>query len=235
MRATWSRLLRGTAVPASGAEPVTPSADSDLDRRPSVARLTLRRAISFCAAMLPGASCSTRRNAASAASVFSLGPRDHAEHEVRLGFVGGEHDRPDGHMPRPLDVALGAQQGPRERDEAAMVVGGETDGVLGVGDRLPVEPSATGRDARLAVRQGALGIQFDRGGGGDQRAIGVVVGELCLPEQAESVDIVGILDEQRAQHRDRLGGAPAITQMSRPAPAPGFAYPSVNRRPWRLT
>ena len=203
-----------TAVPASvgsaGAEPVTPSADPDPESErgapdPQASQLVEGGHVARGELQHP-----TERRLGR--QVLSLGPRHHAEREVRLGFVGGEHDRPDGHMPRPLDVALGAQQRPRESDEAPMVVGGETDGVLGVGDRLPVPPAATGRDARLAVRQGALGIQFDRGGGGGQRAVRVVVGELRLPEQAESVDIVGILGEQRAQNRDRLGGAAAVTE-----------------------
>ena len=53
--------------------------------------------------------------------------------------------------------------------------------------------------------QVALGIERDRLGGGDERAVGVVVGQLRLAQQIETVEVMRILAEENPQLPDRLG------------------------------
>jgi hypothetical protein len=85
-------------------------------------------------------------------------------------------------------------------------------GFLGMGDRLAMQPAAARRDARLTVRQVALRLQSDRGGGGEARAVGVVIGELSLPEQTQGLQVVRVVGQQRPQPGDGLGRAPVLTQ-----------------------
>ena len=71
-----------------------------------------------------------------------------------------------------------------------MVSGGQADRLLGVRYGLTVQTAPAGCDARLAVGQIARGIERDRSGGRDERAIGVVIGQLRLAQQTETVEVI---------------------------------------------
>ncbi len=81
----------------------------------------------------------------------------------------------------------------------------EADGVLGMGDGLAMAPAPAVRDARLPVGELPVGVEPDRRGGGEQRAVGVVIGQLGVAQTSECIEVVGIVVKQRTQPSDRLG------------------------------
>ena len=76
---------------------------------------------------------------------------------------------------------------------------GQAHRLLGVRYGLAVQTAPAAGDAGLAVGQIALRIERDRLGGGDERAVGVVVCQLRLAQQVETVEVMRILAQENPQ------------------------------------